>query len=84
MITEDTLRKSLALRTETKNLDYKQSMNWASASNEDKCKLVKDILAMMNTPDGGQIVIGVEDNTYNLLGVNDGDAASFDITKVND
>jgi hypothetical protein len=84
MITADTLRNLLALRTETKNLDYKQSMNWSSASTEEKCQLVKDILAMMNTQDGGQIVVGVEDNIYNLLGVSDDDAASFDTTKVND
>lgn len=84
MITEDVLRNLLALRAETRNLDYKQSMNWASAANEDKCQLVKDILAMMNAQDGGQIVIGVEDKTYNALGVSDADSATFDTTKVND
>ena len=84
MITEDTLRKLLALRSETKNLDYKQGMNWVSATNEDKCQIVKDILAMMNTQDGGQIVIGVEDKTCDPVGVKDADAASFDTTKIND
>src|SRR5690348_12316875 len=83
-ITEETLKKLLDLRTETRNLDYKQAMNWASALNEDKCQLVKDILAMTNTLDGGQIVIGVEDTTYNPIGMNDNDAASFDTTRIND
>ena len=55
MIAEDTLKALLARRTELKNLDYKALMNWATASNEEKCELVKDILAMMNTQDGGQI-----------------------------
>src|SRR5271165_7233608 len=84
MITEDTLKTLLARRTELKNLDYKQLMNWASASNDDKCELVKDILAMMNTQDGGQIIIGVEDKTCDPIGLTEGDFTSFDPTRVND
>lgn len=84
MITEDTLRTLLGRRTELKNLDYKGLMNWATASNEEKCELVKDILAMMNTQDGGQIVIGVEDKTCDPIGLSDADFTSFDPTKVND
>lgn len=84
VISEETLRKLLALRAESKNLDYKQAMNWSSASNEEKCQFVKDVLAMMNTQDGGRIVIGVDDKTCYPHGVSDADAASFDITRVND
>lgn len=84
MITEDTLKTLLGRRTEFKNLDYKGLMNWATASNEEKCELVKDILAMMNTQDGGQIIIGVEDKTYDPIGLTEADFESFDPTKVND
>ena len=84
MIGEDTFKALLARRAELKNLDYKRSMNWASASNDEKCDLVKDILSMMNTQDGGQIIIGVEDRTYDPIGMTDSDFTSFDPTKVND
>jgi hypothetical protein len=84
MIAEDTLKALLARRTELKNLDYKALMNWATASNEEKCELVKDILAMMNTQDGGQIIIGVEDKTCDTIGLTEADFTSFDPTKVND
>lgn len=84
MLNDVTLRELLARRTELKNLDYKLSMDWSSATNDAKCELVKDILAMMNTQDGGQIVIGVQDETCEPVGVSDGDFTSFDPTKVND
>jgi hypothetical protein len=84
MISEGTLRALLAGRTEVKNLDYKQAMDWHSASNEEKCELTKDILAMMNTQDGGRIIIGVEDKSFNAIGLTDADFQSFDPTKVND
>ncbi len=84
MISEDTLRQLLARRTELKNLDYKELMNWASASNDEKCELVKDVLAMLNTQDGGQIIIGVQDKTCDPVGLTDTDFASFDPTRLND
>lgn len=84
MISEEVLRDLLARRAESKNLDYKRAMNWASATNEDKCELVKDILAMMNVQDGGQIIFGVEDTTCEPVGLNTDDLTSFDPTKLND
>jgi schlafen family protein len=84
MVNEQTLRDLLALRSESKNLDHKQSMNWTSATNEQKYELTKDILAMMNTRDGGRIVVGVEDAKYVPVGVSDDDQKSFDPTTLND
>ncbi|PYY12832.1 MAG: hypothetical protein DMG61_15510 [Acidobacteria bacterium] len=84
MLTEDDVRRLLLQKTETKNLDYKQTCNWANASSDEKCELVKDILAMANTQDGGQIVFGVEDRTFNLVGMTDAEFQSFDPTRVND
>lgn len=73
----------LLQKTETKNLDYKQSFNWQTATKPEKCKLVKDIIAMANTQDGGNILFGVEDNTFNLVGLSEEDYLSFDTTDVN-
>lgn len=44
MIVENELREALVQKTETKNLDCKESLNWDNASNDAKCELVKDIL----------------------------------------
>jgi len=84
MITEEVLRRLLDQRAELKNLDYKRGVNWQEASNEDKCSLVKDILAMMNTQDGGQIVFGVKDELFEAVGMENADVESFDPTRVND
>lgn len=83
-MTEETIRRLLGLKTETRNLDYKQSLNWAIATNEQKCELVKDLLAMLNTQDGGRIIFGVEDSTHKLIGLDMASFESFDTTKIND
>jgi Putative DNA-binding domain len=74
----------LRVKTEGKNLDYKQGLDWATCSNDEKIEIVKDILAMSNTQDGGRIIFGVRDNDFEPLGVSDEEFASFDQTKVND
>lgn len=84
MISESQLRELLGLGCETKNLDFKESLNWDTATNDEKCELVRDILAFMNTQDGGNVVVGVQDKTLQLLGLAVGDFASFDTTRVND
>lgn len=83
-MTEEVLKKLVGLKTETRNLDYKQTFNWADATNDQKCEIVKDILAMLNTQDGGRIIIGVTDSHYNLVGIDEESFESFDTTKVND
>jgi hypothetical protein len=84
MISEAQLRELLAQKTETKNLDFKERLNWNTAGNDDKCELVKDILAFLNTQDGGQIIFGVQNNTFKPIGLSEDDFSSFDTTKVND
>lgn len=83
-MTDEVVRKLLRLKTETRNLDYKEKFNWASATNDLKCDLVKDILAMLNTQDGGKIIIGVADSDHDLVGLDQASLESFDTTKVND
>lgn len=83
MIGIEELRKKIQNGCETKNLDYKEGFNWNSKKAE-KLKLIKDILSMANTKDGGEIIIGVRDSNYMFTGLLDDDYASFDQTKVNE
>jgi predicted HTH transcriptional regulator len=46
-------------RREIKNVDYKLTFNWSEASKEDKGKIIKDIIAMANSKEGGIILFGV-------------------------
>jgi hypothetical protein len=84
MISESQFKELLSQKTETKNLDCKEFFNWDTAASDEKCALVKDILAFVNTQDGGNIVFGVRDSTLEFVGLGQEDFASFDTTKVND
>lgn len=84
MLTEDDVRKLLSLRTENKNLDYKLTMNWTTAAPHEKGELVKDILAMANTQDGGRIIFGVRDEDFEPVGLGEEEFQSFDTTRVSD
>ena len=81
---EEDIKRLLSIKTETKNIDYKESLIWASGKNDQKLNIVKDILAMANTQDGGNIIIGVRDSNYECVGIPEEDYDSFDQTKVND
>ena len=74
----------IKIKTESKNLDYKESLNWDKSSDEEKQRITKDILAMANTQDGGRIVFGIRDSDFEFIGLSDDDFKSFDQTKVND
>ena len=78
------MRELLALKSESKNLDYKQSMNWRTATAEQKAALVKDALAMANTQDGGKIIFGVRDSDFEPIGLTDEEFESFDTTRFAD
>lgn len=84
MISEQQIRGLLQRKAETKNLDYKQTLDWNTASRDEKCELVKDILSMFNTRDGGWIVFGVADKTCEPIGLDEAAFGSFDATKLND
>ncbi|MDH5714934.1 MAG: ATP-binding protein [Candidatus Aminicenantes bacterium] len=70
-------------KQETKNLDFKKYFNWKKASNDEKLMIVKHILSMANTKDGGKIIFGVEDRTFKLKGLPKNNYESFDQTEVN-
>lgn len=84
MLNEDDVRRLLLQRAETKNLDYKRTFNWVAATHDDKCEITKDILAMANTQDGGQLIFGVDDGTFDFVGMDEQELQSFDSTRVND
>lgn len=84
MLLEEDIRQLLKIKTESKNLDYKKSLNWDTGSKDQKLEIIKDILAMANTQDGGRIVFGVKDKDNDFIGLSEDDFKSFDQTKVND
>ncbi|TKJ32168.1 hypothetical protein CEE39_06225 [bacterium (candidate division B38) B3_B38] len=79
------IRQLLEIKSESKNLDYKEGLNWDDkASRDKKLEIIKDILAMANTQDGGKIVFGVKDDDFSFAGLKKNDHKSFDQTKVNE
>lgn len=80
---DDDIRELIKSGSETPNLDYKLTGIWDKKHDQDRLDLVKDILAMSNTRDGGKIVIGVDDKTKEYRGLSDEAFSSFDVTKVN-
>lgn len=61
LVTASEFEKLIEGQKEHPGLDFKASCPW------DKKKLTKDILAMSNLPDGGYIVIGIEEDGSNFL-----------------
>ena len=69
---------------ERQNLDFKESFRWGKRNDKrNTYKLIKHILAMANTQDGGSIIIGVKDGTFEKVGMKEEDIASFDQTPIN-
>lgn len=82
-MTDINIETLLEIKSESPNLDYKETFAW-DRSNKDGClEVIKDILAMSNTQDGGKIVFGVRDNDLEFIGLNDDAFKSFDATPVN-
>jgi Putative DNA-binding domain len=84
LLSAQDVRELLAVKSEGKNLDYKQSMNWAAATANQKAAVIKDVLAMANTQDGGKIIFGVRDTDFEAIGMSDDDFQSFDATRFSD
>jgi len=84
ILSEEQISELLKIKTETKNIDFKEKCNWNMEPDEDKQRIVKDILAMSNTLDGGKIIFGIRDSDYEFVGLSEEDYKSFDQTKIND
>ncbi|WP_333596775.1 ATP-binding protein [Chryseobacterium flavum] len=79
MNTEDFIRL-IEGQTESPSLDFKANSPW------DYKKLTKDILAMSNLPDGGHIVIGIEekDNEFINVGVDQKNIITYKYDEMRD
>ena len=55
VITKERIRELIELGNENRNLDYKGAFSWVEANNDEKCAIIKDVLAFANTRDGGVI-----------------------------
>jgi hypothetical protein len=84
LLIEKDIRELLGRKSEGRNLDYKQSMNWGTATAEQKAAIVKDVLAMANTQDGGKIIFGVRDGDCEAIGLTEEEFQSFDATRFAD
>ncbi|WP_215115399.1 helix-turn-helix domain-containing protein [Exiguobacterium sp. s80] len=56
----ETILELLNVGGETRNIEFKKSYDWADPKH--KAKIVKCILSMSNTKDGGYLVLGIDDN----------------------
>lgn len=83
MITDKDIETLLEAKSETPNLDYKETLIWDRNHRDERLEVIKDILAMANTQDGGKIVFGVRDGDFEFVGLSDEAYASFDTTPVN-
>lgn len=63
---------------ETDVLEFKAAIPW------NRNLFVKDILAMANVIDGGRIVVGVEDGTFNRQGLTPDQLATYSIDAMRD
>jgi predicted HTH transcriptional regulator len=62
----------VALSEESQTLDFKAACNW------DVKTFAKDILALANVQDGGYLVIGFKDKTFERTGMTSEQVKSFD------
>lgn len=63
---------------ETDAVEFKAAINWNVST------FVKDILAMANIVDGGAIIIGVEDGTFQRQGLTPDQIATYDYDTMRD
>lgn len=69
-------------KSETAHLDYKAGFEWKKEYKDHQLGLLRDMMGMANAQDGGTIVVGVNDETYDLIGISPDILASFDQTDI--
>jgi len=66
---DEEIRRLLNLKSEGLNLDYKAGFEWGKANHDKKYELIRDLIALANTKDGGRVVFGVRDHLQRVSGV---------------
>jgi hypothetical protein len=64
--------------SETPRVDAKAGFPWKKAYRDHQLGLVRDMIAMANTRDGGAIVLGVENTGYTVVGLSEEVKTSLD------
>ncbi|HEV8619885.1 MAG TPA: ATP-binding protein [Nitrospiraceae bacterium] len=77
-MTLDEIATLIHRRAETAHVDYKAGFEWNKEHRDHQLEFIRDMIAMANTQDGGTLILGVEDGTYNLIGVSAEILASLD------
>jgi hypothetical protein len=77
-------RELLAYPAESRNRDNKGRIAWPAKGSAERLELVRDIMALANTPDGGVIVIGVENSTHKPMGLGRDQLETWDITSIHE
>lgn len=82
---EDIVRDLIAVGGETRNLDYKGPTPFGPGRPE-KAELIRDIMCLSNTQNGGHLLIGVAETVtgYDPVGLNSADRATYDQTAIAD
>lgn len=68
---DEEIRRLLATKAESANLDFKEGFPWTKENRDKKYELARDLIAMANTKDGGRVVLGVRDSDFELIGVSE-------------
>lgn len=76
------IEKLIERKAESANLDYKGGFKWHKENRDLQFELIRDLMGMANTRDGGTIILGVEDGSYELKGVNKEIRDSLDQTDI--
>jgi predicted HTH transcriptional regulator len=67
---DDEIAAVIRRKTETAHVDYKAGFEWKKENKDQQLELLRDMMAMANTRDGGVILLGIEDGTRQE-GIND-------------
>lgn len=79
---DDEIAEMLDRKRESANLDYKEGFVWKRENRDMQFGLIKDLIGMANTRDGGTIILGVKDGNFETVGVSDDIMNSFDHSKI--
>jgi predicted HTH transcriptional regulator len=78
MTPQELLESLLEGGTEGLRVDFKVSMPWSAKS------FAKDFMAFANTEDGGHLIIGVQDEPFERIGMTAAHAATYKSDKMHD